>query len=375
MRTETARAPRTKAYDPRPATFPTTMQAVILTGPGIENVTLQRIAVPRPGRMELLCRVEAAYICGTDPHIIKGDYPGFWPKAYPFIPGHEWAGVVAGLGEGAADFGWRVGDRVAGTSHAGCGYCRNCTTGRYNLCENYGDEARGHRQYGHYTAGAYAEYVVHSVRSVCRVPDALSLEDAAAMDPASIALHTVKRAEMSPGDTVAVIGPGPMGLMVLLCALALGAGRVLMVGRGERLAKAVELGAEPIDYSEEDPVAAVRRATGGAGAHCVIECAGTGETLAQAIEMVRKGGHISVIGIPLQAAPLPIQKLVLEEIDVHGVRANRGTCEEVLRLMARRAVDVSKLLTHRFPLSEFREALDTFVKRRDGAIKVLIKPQ
>src|SRR5437762_6454348 len=198
------------------------MRAVVLTRSGFEGVSLQEVPVPRPGRMELLCRVDAVYICGTDPHIIKGDYPGFWPTRYPFTPGHEWAGTVVALGEGAGAFGWRVGERVAGTSHAGCGYCRNCATGRYNLCENYGDESRGHRQYGHYTPGAYAEYVVHSVRSVFRVPAALSTEAAAAMDPASIALHTVKSGQMDPGDTVAIVGPGPMGLMVQLCALALG---------------------------------------------------------------------------------------------------------------------------------------------------------
>ena len=104
-------------------------------------------------------------ICGTDPHIIAGDYPGFWPKEFPFIPGHEWVGEVVELGPGAADLGWETGTRVAGTSHAGCGYCRLCVEGRYNLCENFGDE-RLHSQYGHYTQGSYADYVVHSVKSV-----------------------------------------------------------------------------------------------------------------------------------------------------------------------------------------------------------------
>jgi L-iditol 2-dehydrogenase len=348
------------------------MRAVVLTGPG--QITLQDVPVPRPGRMELLCRVDTCFICGTDPHIIRGDYPGFWPRGYPFTPGHEWSGTIVEPGEGAELFGWRVGGRVAGTSHAGCGYCRMCRGGRYNLCESYGDEARGHRQYGHYTAGAYAEYVVHSVRSVTPVPDALPLDEAALLDPASIALHTVKRAEMAPGDTVAILGPGPMGLMVQLCALALGAGRVLMVGRGERLARAAALGAEPIDFSQEDAVAAVRRASGGAGADCVVECAGTSETLAQAIEMARKGGHVSVIGIPLEPAALNVKKLVLEEIDLHGVRANRGTCEEVLPLLVNRRVDPRPLITHRFPLEQFPEALATFEERRDGAIKVALRP-
>ena len=116
--------------------------------------------------------MSAIAICGTDPHIIGGDYPGFWPKEFPFIPGHEWSGEVVELGPGAAELGWELGARVAGTSHAGCGFCRLCVEGRYNLCENYGDE-RLHRQYGHYTQGAYADYVVHSVKSVFAVPDEL----------------------------------------------------------------------------------------------------------------------------------------------------------------------------------------------------------
>lgn len=348
-----------------------TMQAVVLHGPG--EVKLEEVPTPHPGPMEVLCRVDTCFICGTDPHIIRGDYPGFWPKAYPLIPGHEWAGTVVGLGEGAANFGWRIGECVAGTSHAGCGFCRMCRTGRYNLCENYGDETRGHRQYGHYSPGAFAEYVAHSVRSVTKIPETFPLEEAALLDPASIALHTVKRGLPEPGDTVTIIGPGPMGLMVQLCALAVGAGRVIMVGRGERLAMAADLGAETVDYTAVDPVAAVRAMTSG-GSPVVIECAGMADTLAQAIEMTRKGGHVAAIGIPLSAAALPIKKLVLDEIDLQGVRANRGTSEEALPLLINHRIDPRPLITHSFPLGAFPEALTTFEERREGAIKVAVKP-
>jgi L-iditol 2-dehydrogenase len=351
--------------------LPDTMQALVLVGP--EQLAIQTVCRPDPGPMEVLCRVDTCYICGTDAHIIRGEHFGFWPKAYPFIPGHEWAGTIVALGERTGDFGWRIGERVAGTSHAGCGYCRMCRTGRYNLCENFGNEALGHRQYGHYSPGAYADYVVHSVRSVIRVPESLPFAVAALLDPASIALHTVKRGILSPGDTVAILGPGPMGLMAQLCAQALGAGRVIMVGHGYRLALAARLGAETVDFTQVDPVAAVR-ALAPNGADVVIECAGMPTTLAQAINMVRKGGHVSVIGIPLEPASLPIQKLVLEEIDLHGVRANRGTCEEVLPLLVNRRIDPRPLITHTFPLSAFAEALATFVGRRDGALKVAVRP-
>jgi L-iditol 2-dehydrogenase len=285
---------------------------------------------------------------------------------------------VVASGAEAAAHGWAAGQRVAGTSHAGCGVCRACRTGRYNLCEAYGDETRGHRQYGHYSRGAYAEYVVQRITSVFRVPDSLSLEEAALLDPASIALHTVKRAEPAPGDTAAVIGPGPMGLLVLLCTLAVGTGRILVVGRGERLGLAAALGGDPVDYTQQDPVEAVRARTGGRGADVVYECAGAPAALRQAVLMAARGGRVAAIGIPVgpegDGASLPLRRLVLDEIEVRGVRANRNTCEEVLPLLASGRVPAGRLITHRFPLRDFAAALETFVQRRDGAVKVLVKP-
>jgi L-iditol 2-dehydrogenase len=349
------------------------MTAVVLTGP--RQITIQRVSIPCPGPDEVLCRVAGVYICGTDPHIVNGDYPGFWPRTYPFIPGHEWAGEVVALGENAARHGWQVGDRVAGTSHCGCGYCRMCMSGRYNLCENYGREDLGHHQYGHYTFGAYADFVVQSIRSVFRVSPDLSWAEAAALDPLSIALHTVKRGPVGPGDSVAILGPGPMGLFVEQCAMVVGAGQVIVIGRGERLAKAAAQGAETVDYTQEDPVSAIRERTDGKGVAVAIDCAGTPLSLAQALGMVQRGGKISVIGIPLEPATLPVQRLVLDEIDLHGVRANRGTCEEVIPLLSRGRLRVGPLHTHTFALAEFERALDTFVNRRDGAIKVLVVPE
>src|SRR5919199_3522758 len=240
---------------------------------GADDFAVEDVARPEPGPFEVLCEVRAVAICGTDPHIIHGEFLGFWPKRWPLIPGHEWCGEVVEVGAGADALGWQRGVRVAGTSHAGCGYCRQCTIGRYNICENFGDE-RLHRQYGHYTNGAYADYVVHSVKSVFRVPDALSDEEAAMLDPASIALHTVKRGGHRPGDTVLVVGPGVMGLLVADCARATGAGRVLVAGRGARLERAAELGFEPIDVTRVDIVEEARARTSGRGPEVALECSG-----------------------------------------------------------------------------------------------------
>ena len=347
------------------------MRALVVHEPN--RFSVEDVPRPEPRPYEVLCRVRTVALCGTDPHIIAGDFPGFWPKAFPFIPGHEWCGEVVELGEGAADLGFETGMRVAGTSHAGCGFCRLCVEGRYNVCENYGDE-RLHRQYGHYTQGVYADYAVHSVKSVFAVPDAISDEEAAMLDPAAIALHTAKRAGFVPGDTVTVVGPGVLGLLAAECARVIGAGRVLVVGRGPRLAKAAELGHEPVDFTAEDPVEAVRERTGGRGADAVLECSGAAEAVGQSLEMLRRGGRVAVVGIPQDDARIPVKQLVLDELDLVGVRAAAGEMPEAIALAVAGRLRLGELITHRFALEDFDEAYRVFTERVDGALKVIVSP-
>jgi L-iditol 2-dehydrogenase len=350
-----------------------TMQALVLTGPH-EFEIREDVAIPRPAANEVLARVRAIAICGTDAEIVEGTFKGRWPRAYPFIPGHEWAGEVVEAGEVAQAYGFVPGTRVAGTSHSGCGYCRMCRTGRYNLCFNYGREDLGHRQYGHYTQGAYATYVVHTIKSVFKIPDSMPLDVAALCDTASIALHSVKRPGIDPGDVYVAVGSGGMGLLTAMCARALGAARCIVVGGGKRLGRAKELGFETVDYHDGDPVARVRELTGGAGADVAVDSAGTKDSVGQAIRMVRKGGRVAFTGIPKEASSIDFQKIVLEEIDLYGVRANRNTMEEVIPLMADGRIPAEKLITHHFPLRDFREALRTFTERVDGALKVIVQP-
>jgi L-iditol 2-dehydrogenase len=347
------------------------MRALVVREPNAFAV--EEVARPAPGPYEVLCRVRATAICGTDPHIIQGHYPGFWPKDWPLVPGHEWCGEVVELGEGAAALGWETGIRVAGTSHAPSGYCRKGIEGRYNICENFGREGL-HSQYGHNTDGAYADYVVHSVRSVFPVPDALSDEEAAMLDPTAIALHTVKRGGHQPGDTVVVVGPGVMGLLVAECAQALGAGRVIVVGRGDRLARAAQLGHETVDFTKGDAVAAVLAMTGGLGAEVALECSGAPEAVGQCAELLRKGGRVAVIGIPLEDARIPIQRIVLDEIDVVGVRAAAGEMPQAIALVAAGRIRLRELITHRYALEDFADAYRTFTERVDGALKVIVRP-
>jgi L-iditol 2-dehydrogenase len=351
--------------------IPETMQALILTD--VKRFEIGELPTPKPGTNEVLCRVDSVAICGTDLHIIEGKFPGRWPRSYPYTPGHEWSGTIVELGERAGLFGWQVGERVAGTSHAGCGFCRMCTTGRYNLCDNYGNEAV-HRQYGHYSQGADAEYMVSSIKSVFKLPESLSLEEGALVDTASIALHSVKRPEINAGDVAAVTGPGPLGLLCADCALALGAARVIVTGSGERLNKARGLGFEVADYRQGDVVEQVLGLTDGKGVNVTIDSAGTVDSIRQAVGMTRKGGRVAFTGVPLEPVDLPMQKIVLEEIDLYGVRANRGTMDEAIALMQAGRIRAKEVITHRFRLADYAEALETFASRKDGALKVLVKP-
>lgn len=349
-----------------------TMEALVLTAP--RKFEIREVPVPEPEGDEVLCKVDTTFICGTDPHIIQGDFPGFWPRAFPFIPGHEWSGTVVETGPKATALGWRSGDRVCAISHVGCGYCRNCMTGRFNICLNYGDLEKGHRQHGHYTPGAYAQYMRASVKSLYRIPDDMDLEYSACVDPLSIALYTVNRTRFEPGDDVLIIGTGPQGLMALLCARALGAGRIFVAGSGGRLALAEKLGAIGIDYRSDDVASAVLDHTNGLGVRRVCECAGTPEAIRSACMAAAKGGVVSLIGIPHEDPKLPIKRMVLDEVELIGNRANPNTAEAAIALLAEGRVDLKPLMSHRFPLSDFAIALDTYEQRRDGAMKVAIKP-
>lgn len=349
-----------------------TMDALVLNGP--RDFAVKEVPIPVPEGDEVLCKVDTTFICGTDPHIIQGDFPGFWPPAFPFVPGHEWSGTVVDAGPKAAALGWKEGDRVCAISHVGCGYCRNCMTGRYNICLNYGDLDKGHRQHGHITPGAYAQYMRASVKSLYKIPADMDLEYSACVDPLSIALYTVNRSRLEPGDDVLIMGTGPQGIMAQLCAQAMGAGRVIIAGSGERLDLAVKLGAIGIDYRNNDVLEAVKDLTGGLGAKRVLECAGTAKAIYQACMAASKGGVVSMIGIPHEDPMIPVKRMVLDEVEMIGNRANPNTAEPAIAMLAEGRVDLKPLLTHKFPLSDFATALDMYEGRKDGSMKIAIKP-
>jgi L-iditol 2-dehydrogenase len=272
---------------------------------------------------------------------------------------------------------FKVGDRVAGEAHKGCGHCRNCLAGHYNICENYGRSETGHRHYGFVTQGAYAQYNVYSIKSINKLPDNVSFQEGALVDTAGVTLHGMELSGVTPGGVVVIIGPGPIGLIAMRFARLLGAARILVVGRGTRLQAADRLGAnETINFEEQDPVAKVRDFTAGLGADEVFECSGAKGTFNQAVRMVRKGGKIALLGVPPDHVmeELPFKYIVHNEIAIFGSRANPNVSRKIISLVSSGQLAIKDLITHSYPLEDFAQALGTFVNRREGAIKVVIEP-
>jgi L-iditol 2-dehydrogenase len=350
-----------------------TMDALVLTAPGAFEI--QSVPVPTVGRGEVLCKIGAVAICGSDPEIIRGDLAGYWPPSYPFIPGHEWAGEVVMVGESVTNL--KVGDRVAGQAHNGCGSCPACLEGRYNLCDNYGKPESGHRHYGFVNQGAYAQYNVYAAKSLCSMPNNISFREGALVDTAGVVVHAMSLTGITTGGTVVVIGPGPIGLIAMRMARVMGAGRVIAIGRGARLEAAKRMCAdEVVDFEKSDPVEATRSLTEGRGADEVFECSGAKGSIGQAVRILKRGGRVGLVGVPQGEImeEIPFRFVVSNEIAIFGSKANPNVSRKILTLVSRGHLVMKDLITHVFPLIKFQEALQTFVTRRDGAMKVVLEP-
>ena len=344
------------------------MDAAVLLDFG--ELTLQRVPVPRPGPGEVLCRVLACGLCGTDLKIVAGDYRGTWPPALPFIIGHEWSGEIAALGPGTEGSGLAVGDRVVAENHTGCGGCPMCRAGRYNLCERVREP--GFKLYGHTAPGALAEYAVRPAIALHKVPSQVSDVAAALVNQGALTVHAARRAGLGPGASVAVFGPGLLGLLMLQVARASGATQVITVGRGKRLIAARELGSTDVaDYSAGDPVTAIRSATGGRGVDYVFDCSGNPSVLGQAMRAARRGGTVAVLGLAGgRVAEVPPDPLVLDELNLLGVRSSPNAYPAMIELLASGAVRTGPLTRHLYPLRDVAAAFSALQRRE--AIRPII---
>lgn len=354
--------------------IPKKMKAAVLHA--FSDVRVEEREVPVPGPDEVLVRVEACGICGTDIKIITHGMPS-QPPFGDFIIGHEYAGTIVALGETVDEFS--VGDRIAVEIHKGCGRCRNCIMGNYTACLNYGNHEKGHRANGFTGNGGFAEYAVNHVNTLTRLPDHISFDESTIVTTAGSSIYAIDMAGgYIAGDTIAVLGPGPIGLMAVQCAKALGAAQVILTGtRRERLEVGRKLGADHvINVNNENSVKKMRELTDGLGADLVIEAAGGDNSLQQAIEMVRKGGNITIAAFYKKPVTADISMAVRNGVNLYTIRGEgRMNVHRAMSLMGQGRITGKPLITHTFALEEINEALATYLERRNGAMKVVVHPQ
>ena len=342
------------------------MKAAVMTG--IRKIEMQERPVPEPGPGEVRLRVTSVGVCGSDVHyyvdgrigdqVIEGDH----------ILGHEFAAVVDELGpevEGPA-----VGTRVAVEASRNCQKCEQCLSGNPNLCPNvifYGTPP---------VQGALCEYVLQRADLCFPIPEALADEDAAMLEPLGIGIHTVRRARTELGDTVAVLGSGPIGLVTMMCARAQGASRILATDiRPYRLDYAKKAGATDVMNPDDgDVVEWIIDLTGGRGVDVAYECAGEQETVTQCIDGTRVAGRVGLVGIPrVDSISLPIHTARRRELDILNVRRSKFAVEMGLAMAQSGQVDLHSMITHRMPLEDVGRACDLVDEYADGVVKAMIR--
>jgi len=359
---------------------PETMRAWVLGDPG--ELAPTEKPVPRPGRAEVLVRIDAVAICATDLEVIAHGPPAMIEGGLPFnknfTPGHEYMGTVARLGPDVDEFA--VGERIAVEIHAGCGRCKRCREGMYTSCHNYGrnygDEDRGHRANGYTTDGGFAEYAINNVNTLVRVPDGVGDAEATLIVTAGTAMYGLDTlGGLVAGQSVVVTGGGPIGLMAVNVAKALGAAPVVLTDIEDgRLAVGRELGADiTLNARATDVVERVREITGGPGCDYVMECSGAPDALNEAAAMVSRGGRICLAAFAAAPVTFDAARLVMDNIAVFGIRGEgRSAVRRAAALLAQGRINPKPLHTHTFPLAELPTAIRYAREKVDGAIKVVV---
>src|SRR5438067_4984173 len=357
--------------------LPDRMRAWVLGDP--DQLLLRNKPVPVPARAEVLIRIDAVAICATDLEIIHSGSPasiqGGLPFNKGFTPGHEYMGTVAALGPDVDEFA--IGERVSVEIHAGCGQCKRCRQGMYTSCLNYGRPDKGHRANGFTTDGGFAEYAVNHINTLARVPDTMSDAEATLVVTAGTAMYGLTElGGLVAGESVVVTGPGPIGLLGVAVAKALGAQPVILTGtRDNRLKIGRELGADHVvNVTKENAVDAVRRLNGGKGVDYVLECSGAPNAVNEAVRMVNRGGKICLAAFPHQETPVDIAEIVHNNIYVYGIRGEgKSATHRAEAFMSQKRFDATKIHTHTFPLDDLPTAIRYAKDRVEDAIKVVVK--
>ncbi len=325
------------------------MRALVKLAPG-RGFEVVEVPVPSPGRADVLIKVAAGGICGTDLHIYRWDP---WAQSRirpPRIIGHEFCGTVVAVGEDVTEVA--VGDRVAGESHISCGWCHRCGHGQAHICERL-------EIVGVDRDGAFAEYVVIPARNAWRLDASIPMETGAVMDPLGNAVHTALATELVT-RTVAITGCGPIGLMAIpICRMAGAAMVIASDVTPSRLALARRMGADLVlDARDGDVAARIHEVTDAGGVDVVLEMSGHPSGIRDALRAVRSGGWVGLLGLPGAPLELDLTNLVIfKAVRLEGIFGRRlWQTWEQMTVLLRRGLDVSPVITHKLPLERFDEA-------------------
>lgn len=327
------------------------------------------VPMPEHGPEDVLIRVQAVSICGSDVHGYDGSSGRRQP---PVIMGHEAAGIIEKAGD--AVNGFKPGDAVIFDSTVYCGSCENCRRGQINLCASR--EVLGVSTGAYNRAGAFAEYVAVPARILYHKPETVSFEEATLVEPFSIAMHAYRISPTKIGDRVAVFGTGTIGLMVIQTLRAAGCAEIIAIDIADhKLALARQVGATAtINSSRDDARAAILSLTEGKGADVCFEAVGIGATLNAAISAARDGGAVVMIGNISSKVEFNMQYVIAHELKLIGSCASSGEYETCIALLARRKVDFAPLISAVAPLSEGQQWHDRLHAAEPGLVKVVLKP-
>jgi 2-desacetyl-2-hydroxyethyl bacteriochlorophyllide A dehydrogenase len=342
--------------------MPVTYPMAVITSPG--KIEFQQKTLPVLGDEDVLIRVHAAAICGSDLHLFKGLHPS---ASLPVAVGHEAAGEIIDVGKAVTKLS--LGDRVTIEPVIACGKCAYCLRGDYHLCANVSFQYRqGQGAFGHY-------FIVHQNRAF-RLPDNISYEEGALVEPLSVAMHAVKKSGLRLGQNSAVFGAGAIGILVsMLARQASGVGSIISDIHPYRLSKALELGARmAVNSREQDAVEVILDATEGLGVDKSFEAVGLEATLIQSLQVLKRGGNATLLGIFEQADNrLPVNLFVQREISLSGSQGYSWDFQDSLKMLADGAFDLKPLITHRLPLKSLAKGFEILLNPRNESIKVVIQ--
>jgi L-iditol 2-dehydrogenase len=344
----------------------TAMRVAVLERQNV--MSMQERTRPAPGQGEVLVRVHRVGVCGSDVHYYTHGRIGGFIVEKPIVLGHEMSGVIEAVGPGVDRA--RIGQRVAvepGVPDRTCEWCRR---GRYNLCPNVEFMATPPFD------GALADYIVTPTDFAYALPDHVSLDEGALMEPLSVGVYAIHRSGIKAGETVAVFGAGPIGLVTLQVARAAGAGAITVIDlEPGRLATAKRLGATTtLNAKDVNAVDALMTSTNGRGVDIVFEAAGNARTAGDAVRIAKRGGKVVMIGLPPEDNfPYPLVYAMAREIDIFTVFRYANVYPAAIALVAEGRVDTKSLITHRFPLEKAEDALLLSDSRADGVIKAMVE--